>query len=164
MESEKIKDNNLHSIQTLSLNPFFLSLLLQHFLNGYKGKKAEYHLLYLVFPIIFYKPSREFLFSATKKSSIFSMYLKDVNQRVLLGGIQERYSFFKELTDEAIIVAVNEGKISISKEVSLLSKVNYEKIKVADIRYYMRAAHYLGVIFARTNYVDIFRKLGVRTL
>jgi hypothetical protein len=164
MEPKEIIDNNLYSIKMLSLNPFFMSLILQHFLSGYKEKKVEFHLLYLVFPIIFYKPSREFLFRANKKSSIFSMFLDDVESRILLGGIQERYYYFKEITDEAIIIAANEGKISINTKVSLLKKVDYEKIKVADVRYYFRAAYYLGVIFSRTNYVDIFRKLGVRIL
>lgn len=164
MESEKIVDRNLTSIQTLSFNPFFLSSILQHFLSGYGKKQPEFHLLYLVFPVIFYKSSREFLLRANKKSSIFSMFLDDVESRILLGGIQERYFYFKELTSQAIVVAVNDGSIGIGEQITLLNKVDYKSVKAVELRSYYRAAHYLGVIFSRTSCIDIFRKLGVTNL
>lgn len=161
MELKKL--GSIESIQNISLNPFFLSLIIQYFLCGYK-KEINIHLLYLIFPIIFYKPSREFLISANSRSTLFTMFFDDIDSRVLLGGIQERYRYFKEITNEAIIVAVNEKKIAINETVVLIEKVDFGKIKEKEVKKYFRAAHYLGILFSKMHYIDIFRRLGVKSI
>lgn len=159
-----IQSSHIRVLQNISFNPFFLSAVLQHFLSGYAKKDADLYLFYLVFPIIFYKPSRNFLLHANKKSSIYSMFLDDWDSRISLGGIQERYQYFRDLTGKALIVAANEEKISIGKVVNLLQAADYKKVKEAEVKAFFRAAHYLGVLFKKTNTQDIFRKLGVRSI
>ncbi|WP_088044509.1 three component ABC system middle component [Bacillus sp. EAC] len=155
---------SIKHIENLSLNPFFCSDILHHFLCGYKNQKIDIGLIYLVLPFIYYKDTRNLLISANKRSDIYTLFKDKKDNRVSLVGMQERIKFFREYTNQSLVVGHNEKKFWVDKQISVLEKVNYKQIKSEQIRDYFRAAHYLGIILSKYDYKDVFIKLGVTTV
>lgn len=131
-------------------------------MEGYE-KEVDLPLVYLVLPYILYEPSRNFLKTANKKSSIYTL-LVDKGRSSNTAGIEKRYDFFKDLTSEAIVVAHNEGLIEVDTKLKVLKEINYQKENDGNLREYYRAAYYLGKIFSMYRTVDIFLKTGVKKL
>ncbi|MDF9507328.1 three component ABC system middle component, partial [Bacillus cereus] len=130
MSSEKI--------MSISLNPFFCSKLLHHFISGY-NKDAELPLIYLVLPYLLYQPSRNVLASANSRSSIHSLFT-DNDKNINIAGIEERYHTYKQLTNQSLIVACNENLINLSGRNIILSRyVNYQKETDTLLKQYYRA-------------------------
>ena len=151
------------SIQNISLNPFLGSKIIMHFLNGY-GKPVPYPLVYLVFPIVFYKSSRDRLINATTRSSLETIFFdlhKDRIIRESLAALEDRVKYFKDLTNQSLIVASNDENIVIEETIRIMNSVNYKTIKEENIRHYCKSAHYLGVIFSKQSMEDIFTSLEV---
>ncbi len=148
-------------IRNLSLNPFFCSKIIPHFIDGY-GKEVELPLVYLVLPYVLYEPSRNVLKKANSKSSIYSLFI-DNNKLPNIAGIEKRYEVFKELTKQSVIVAYNESLIDFNQQnLKLVCSPKYQNTRNPDIREYYRAAYYLGKIFSRYTSFDIFLKIGVK--
>ncbi|MDR7319699.1 three component ABC system middle component [Brevibacillus nitrificans] len=160
MESSRII--NADHIQNLSINPFFGSQLIQHFLSGYGEKFVPTVLVYLVMPMIYYRPSRNLLVTAKKNSTLFTLFKDDSEKVVALGGLQERVLFFENVTNQGIIVAFNERSINITTEgIQLLRKASYKDIEYTDVKTFFRAAYYLGKLVSKMDTVNVFRLLGV---
>ncbi len=163
MELGKIKESPATHIQTLSLNPFFACRLIHHFVKGY-GKEVALPLIYLVLPFIYYLPTRKALIKCNSKSSIYTLFKDDTKKTIALGGFQIRYVFFKELTNNALIIAASEGRIAVGEYVTIKQNVHYSETLDKEIKDFFRAAHYLGVILSKLNVVNVFRLLGVNNL
>ncbi|HDR7805739.1 MULTISPECIES: three component ABC system middle component [Bacillus] len=152
---------SIKSIQVISLNPFFTSKIIQSFLTGYGKEKVDLSLLYLVLPFIMFKESRDVLSSANKKSSIYSLYYKNLNKRTALINFNRKYERMKGLTNESLIVASNEEAINLEEKITLLKELHYQSEKDKYIKKYYKAAYYLGVILSKVSYIEVYRKLGV---
>jgi hypothetical protein len=149
-------------IRNISLNPFFCSKLIPHFISGYQDE-VEFPLIYLILPYVLYEPSRTVLKTAKANSSIYSLFI-DNEKLTNIAGIEKRYEMFKELTNQSLIVACNEGLVEFKGKIRIIKKVNYQDEKDANLREYYRAAHYLGKIFSKYTTFDIFCKIGVKVI
>ncbi|WP_066313772.1 three component ABC system middle component [Bacillus sp. FJAT-29814] len=147
-------------IKSLSLNPFFCSKIIPHFVQGY-GKDVELPLAYLILPYVLYEPSRNVLRNANAKSSIYSLFI-DNNKLLNIAGIEKRYEIYKNLTNQSIIVACNENLLEFEQKLKLVGSPKYQNTKNLQIREYYKAAYYLGRIFSDYRPFDIFLKIGVK--
>ncbi|WP_053366282.1 three component ABC system middle component [Bacillus sp. FJAT-27245] len=152
---------SIKHIENLSLNPFFCSHILHHFLSGCNSKNAHISVMYLVLPFVFYQDTRTILVKANKKSDIYSVFFDKKENRVSLVGMQERIEFFWEYTNQSLIVGHNEEKFFVDKKITAINVVDYKQMKNIQIREYFRAAHYLGIILSKYDFKDVFIKLGV---
>lgn len=161
---------SIEYLRMLSLNPHLMGKLIQNFLEGY-SKPADLLLVFYVLPIILYKDSRNKLSNANSRSSLESLFQnRDVydnnenlrlSSKVNLAGFVDRFDELKNCTKQAIITLTNENKIKLGSKVSLLVTDRYDNYK-GNIRTFLKAAYYLGVIFSKTTkeYLDSF--LGVK--
>lgn len=168
MESHKVREGKyIDHIQNISLNPFFASKLLRSFYTGYGLENDKQNmpldLVYIVLPLLYYRPSRTALAKAKNTSSLRSLFTDDTNKAIALGGLQARIYFFDKITKNALIIAANEETIGIKKDgLELKKKVDYRREFVSDsVKEYLRAAYYLGILCKKLSVVNVYRLLGV---
>ena len=161
--SEEMKrEEYVDHIQNISLNPFFQSRVIHAFITGY-GKQVPYYLLYIILPIIYYRPSRKLLMTAQNRSSLRSLFVDDVDQVAALGGLQERVFYFYTSTNQAFIIAANEGRVRLHLDgfIQLTQTIDYKKILNKNVKDFIRASHYLGLLCSKMEVSNIYRLLGV---
>lgn len=164
-----VKRMSIERIRVLSLNPNYFGKLIQSFLTGY-DRHCDFTLLFYVLPIVLYKPSRDKLLTANKRSrmeTLFqSQYSLSDNENVKfsgktsLVGFLKRFEELKQYTKYALIILSNEQKISLDKKIILLTKENYN-VYSGQVREMMRASFYLGVIFSKATIENLHYFLGV---
>ncbi|WIM38689.1 DUF6521 family protein [Paenibacillus sp. PK4536] len=150
-------------IQNITYNPFFTSKIIHAFLTGYGEAEIPYNIIYIVLPIVYYLPSRKLLIVAKNTSTLRSLFVDDIAKSIALGGLQNRILYFSDITNHSIIVAANEGKIQLNENgcIVLSKKLDYKKVMNRNVREFLRAAYYLGVICSKMNISYVYRLLGV---
>ncbi len=155
-------------IETLSLNPHFFKQLIILFLSGY-GKPCDLKLIFMVLPILLYAPSREKLASAKSTSRLESLFKSQVefdeniklSGKTRLSGFLSRYEMLKPVTKKVIIILYSQCFISIhGRFVDTNRTVSYKNYN-KSVSNWMKAAYYLGVVFAKSTEDHISYFLGV---
>ncbi|MEK3968394.1 MULTISPECIES: three component ABC system middle component [unclassified Paenibacillus] len=154
---------NVDHIENITLNPFFMSRIIHAFIMGFEKSVVPFNVLYIVLPIIYYRPSRNLLITAQSRSSLRSLFVDNVERAAALGGLQERVFYFYSLTNQALIIATNEGRVRLNSEgmIQLSQKIDYRDILNKNVKDFIRAAHYLGLICSKMEVSNIYRLLGV---
>ena len=160
---------SIKNIKILYMNSHFYALLFMGFLSGY-NKPCEVRTLFMALPILLYSDSRKKLLSANKTSKIESLFNKlknmDDNEKISgksdLAGYIKRFEDIKGLSKKAIIILYSQDKISLEgNKVFLISDpINHLSYK-GEIKSWIRAAYYLGIIFSKTNEDRLNYFLGV---
>lgn len=166
-ETMTYEDNDyVDHIQNISLNPFFMSRIIHAFISGYKKSVVPFNLIYIILPIIYYRPSRKLLITAKSSSSLRTLFVDDVDKATALGGLQERLFYFYKLTNDSFIIAVNEGRVRLNSEgmIGLSQNIDYKDFLNRNVRDFIRAAHYLGLLCSKMEVSNIYRLLGVTLL
>lgn len=151
-------------IQNISLNPFFMSKIIQSFYTGFgKENKTTFNLIYIILPIIYYRPSRRLLITANNKSTLRSLFVDEIDKATALGGLQERVAYFYEMTNYSFIVASNERKMLLNMDglIELIKPIDYKDFRNKNVKDFIRASHYLGLICSKMEISNIYRLLGV---
>ncbi|WP_458411534.1 three component ABC system middle component [Schinkia sp. CFF1] len=153
-------------IQNITLNPFFMSRIIHAFISGYEKSAVPFNLIYIVLPIIYYRPSRNLLITAQSRSSLRTLFVDDVEKAAALGGLQERLFYFYTLTNQSFIVAANEGRVRLNSNgmIELSQKIDYREILNKNVRDFIRAARYLGLLCSKMEVSNVYRLLGVTLL
>ena len=144
-------------IHRVNVNPFLGSLIQQSFAKGYNQNKISVLLLDLVLPIILYKPLRSKLMSITA-NKLLSDLIKE-NEIDFL-GLQERVWEMKKTSRQSLIILHNEQNAIVGSDVTFTSFIDYENYN-ADMKGYLRAAYYLGLVFTKEEFTVIFKQLKV---
>ena len=160
---------SIKNIEILSMNSHFYALLFRAFLSGY-DKPCEIRILFMALPILLYSDSRKKLLSVNKTSRIESLFNKpkdmENNEKISgksdLAGYIKRFEDVKGLSKKAIIILYSQDKISLEgNKVFLISDpINHLNSK-GEIKNWIRAAYYLGIIFSKTNEDHLNYFLGV---
>lgn len=157
----------------LMFSPQWTGKLLHHFLCGAmkinpQGIKTE--LLYLMLPMLVDDTTRKriklninssFFTTFVKNSSIKKKDLLEFKTALLYKNDQIKE--YKEFTNRALIYLGNISEISIGQRTYIKSTIKYQD-EPANIREYCRAAYYLGIIFIKEDYLNIFLKLGITNI
>ncbi|MEG2013976.1 MAG: three component ABC system middle component, partial [Anaerovoracaceae bacterium] len=154
-------------IETLSLNPHFFKQLIGAFLTGY-GKPCDLKLVFMVLPILLYAPSREKLENANSRSKLESLFntkfeieAQNLSGKARLSGFFSRYQMLEDATKKTIIILHSQGDIKISGTLITATRTVQYSIFKNKIKAWMKAAHYLGVIFSNDDVGHISYFLGV---
>lgn len=160
--------SSIEYLERLSMNPHFHGLLLQVFLSGY-NKPCEIKMAFRVLPILMYSESREKLASAKNTSKMETLFnapdvLENnvkISGKIKLAGFLERYHQICPLSKKALIILYSEKKIVLNQNrIVLIEAKEYFNYK-SNVREWLKAAHYLGVVFAKTDEEHINYFLGV---
>jgi len=150
-------------LKRLMYSPFWVAKLLHHFLSGVtsedeRGIKIE--LIYFVIPFIFDANIRNKLVKANKNSTMATLF-NDIELKNHLILKAREINEFRKITNEGFIVLGNKTQLEISDYIFTRNIIEYQKEKNILIRDYCRTAYYLGVVFSKENYKNIFLKVGV---
>lgn len=150
------------------MNSHFYGLLLQGFLSGY-NKPCEVRLAFMELPILLYSESRKKLATAKSTSKMETLFntpesLENnvkISGKVKLAGYLKRYEELKPFSKKALVILYSEKKIVLNENKIVL----IEPIKYLDfdgtVREWIKAAYYLGVVFAKSNEDHLNYFLGV---
>ncbi len=155
---------NLIDIKNILYNPFWGGKLIPHFISGFPERSVKIELVYLLFPFVLYKDSRSILASLKSTSTLYSAFLDNSEGKMSLAGLERRYSSFKILTNQSLIVAANNHSIEISNLLIGKNKIDFSMESDPLIKDFCKASKYLGVVFSKNDYLDIFIKLGIKQL
>lgn len=159
---------SIEHIQTLTMNPHFYGLLLQNFLSGY-NKPCEVRLVFMALPILVYSESRKKLAKANNRSRIETLFNAtddlgnnvNISGKVKFSGYLKRFEELKSFSKKALIILYSEKKVVLSdNKVILIKPIKYSKFG-NTVREWTKAAHYLGLVFAKTNEDHLNYFLGV---
>lgn len=139
--------------QTLNCNSFIVGTIFQAFYEGYNNEFCPISLHYIVAPIIMYKDTRELFTKVNKNSSLGKIFKEN---QVPFIEFQERLWKMRKLTHLSLIGLHNQDKIELTSEVRIIETINYENSKI-DLKPYLRAAYYTGLLFKDFNEVDIYK-------
>jgi hypothetical protein len=160
----------IEEIKVLTMNPHFYSFMIENFLSGY-GKECEIEKVFYALPLLVYSESREKLSRANIKSIIETVYASKRNpndqkypsERVRLIGYKDRYDILVPYVKKSLIILYSKESIVVdNKNIKLLRLKKFNQYK-GSIRQYAKAAHYLGVIFAKTDLKNLKNYLGVKS-
>ena len=154
----------------LMLSPQWTSKVLNHFISGAQSIKPEgvkVELLFLVLPLLTDPISR----GAIKLSKASTFYTSFVNNTNLKGGDllefknsiikkNRQISEYRQYTNNALIYLGSTTGLTISKICQVEAIVAFAD-EPSSIRPILKSAFYLGVIFAKEDYKNIFWKLGI---
>jgi len=153
----------------LIFSPLWVSKLLHHFLSGAqqinpKGIKTE--LLYLLLPFIIDDVTREKL-SGAMITSTFSSIFKNKDTLEIKNSLfnkNNQVEQYHEFTNKGLIYLGNIEMIKIDRFTNIENIIKFQKEKQAINRDYCKAAYYLGVIFSKEDYRNVFVKLGITNI
>lgn len=151
-------------INRLMHNPFLGSEIITHFLSGFYELEEEKNSfstphIYLVLPFVLSEPIREVLQNCSRRSNVFTIFLKNSERSSSLGGVEEQYKSFLPLTRKALIVGHNRKDFKVSDTITLLNPKDYRRSE-KSAKTYFHSAFYLGYIFKKeASLVEVYEKL-----
>ena len=143
-------------------NPFLLSDVIIEFYKNYETKQSRELLLsYLVFPFTLYEVSIEALQRANGKRSIRS-FIKSTDR---LYGLQSRIQEFKDLTNQCLQFAIDQGLIVIKQDLTIeITELGQSVGKNDTIKKHLLASANLAKMFSGVELVSVFRQLGIKEI
>lgn len=165
------KMNEVDCIIELSNNLFFLSNIICSFIKGFSkcdNRKLDMFYLYLILPNVLYFPSRKKLKDARVDSSLRSLFFSRGENFSCTGDLNSRIIEYYSITNEALIIGINSGKIQLKDKgknilIEITEKI-IENSKLIDDNEYNKAAYYFGIIASKMDVITLYRELGVTKL
>lgn len=152
------------SIYKINNNIFVLTPLFVVFYQNLKSNPKNLLLSYLVLPLVLYKTSQEKIKNSNKNSSIFTFLdSKDKKKRANVYGLPKRVQEYKEVTNQCILYAVENGWLKINDDLSVVV-LKEQKNGISSLDDAFKASSKLCNIFQDLDVVSIYRQLGVKEL
>jgi len=150
--------------------PQWVAKILYLFISGAQnqdcsGIKTE--LIYFVIPIISIDLIREKLKHANSRSSFDSILEQQIyDKRNCFINFSSRVESFIKITNFGLIQLGNEVELKFGDFITASKPIKYNPSEYKDSRSFddsdfFKASYYLGLIFAKEDYKNIFLKFGV---
>jgi hypothetical protein len=152
------------SIYKINNNIFVLTPLFVVFYENLKPTPKNLLLSYLVLPLILYKTSQEKIKKSIKTSSVFTfLNSKEKTKRENVYGLPKRVQEYKEITNQCILYAIDNGWLELNDDLSVTVLKN-QKNSIENLDDAFKASSKLFNIFKELDSVAIYRQLGVKEL
>ncbi|MGC1182314.1 three component ABC system middle component [Legionella sp.] len=152
--------NAIHHYVTLTRSPLLLAPIIESFFQNIKPFEKNILLGYLVLPIVLYRASRNFLQSATSRSTLITFCKKNNH----LSGLPQRLEELRSTCSLAVQNSIDCARLIIHPDLSLEyvgnNQYNSNQIMSAEIK----AAKRLAIIFQPYEVSTVYKLLGVTNL
>ncbi len=149
---------SIENIYRIKNNPFVLSDIIVEYYKCSDTKPNDLLVLYLILPIVLYKPSNKDLQTKNITRSIKSFK----KARYRLYGLEERIQEYKTLSNQCLQHSIDQGELVIDDDLSIraLEGFNGEEKK----SHLKKASRNLAIMFDAQEIVSIYRQLGIKKL
>lgn len=149
----------LDNIETLQNNVFVLTPLLVSFYRNLKKSNNNLLLAYFVFPIVLNKKYLGKLLNL-KVNSNMSILTENKN---IMAGFEDRFEYYKEITNRCIQYALDCKYIEIDENLSVSVITNEHLYTDPILKDSFKVANQLYKIFTK-NVVNTYYTLGIKSL
>ncbi len=151
----------IESIYKVNNNTFLLTPLIVEFYKELQWTRNNVLLSYLVLPLVLNKKSKEFLMTASTRSSIHSFVSKKNVENIF--GLPDRIMEYKEQTNHCLQYAIDCGWVSLNEDLSV--SVSNTSLEISsELEESQKAASNLKKVFKDLDVVTIYRLLGIKKL
>jgi hypothetical protein len=152
-------------ILNLIYSPPWVAKLLHLFISGAQQQTAvgvKTELIYLVLPLLATDTIRTRLINARSSSSFHSIFENNMaDKKEYSVNLSERIHSFSGITNNGLIYLGNDVELQIEEYITISKPVKPTQYKTPKDYDYIKASFYLGLIFAKEDYRNVFWKLGV---
>lgn len=146
----------IENISTLQSNIFILTPILVSFYRNLQPKDKNILLAYFVFPLVL---NSEFLEKITTVSRA-SRLSRITNDKEIMAGFEERFEYFKDITNHCLQYALECGYIKINDDLSVTVLVDNNLQIDCRLSKSINLASQLHKIFTR-NVINTYYAFGI---
>lgn len=149
----------IENISTLQSNIFILTSILVSFYRNLQPKDKNILLAYFVFPLVL---NSDFLEKITTVSRAFRLS-RITNDKEIMAGFEERFEYFKDITNHCLQYALECGYIKINDDLSVTVLVDNNLQIDCRLSKSINLASQLHKIFTR-NVINTYYAFGIYKL
>lgn len=147
------------NIIVLKTNVFALTPLLVSFYKNLKRQKKDILLAYFVFPIVLNNICLERL----KNIKVTSRLSKITNDKDIMAGFEDRFEFYKDITNKCIQYAIECKYIKLSDDLSVSVLANNSLITDPVFEGSIKLANNLHKVFT-IDVINTYYQFGIKKL
>lgn len=144
-------------INKLNVNPFLGGIIMQAFYFGYEEQECPILLHYIILPMVLFGEIRKPLLTINKNATFTNFVSQN---RISFVGFQESIWTLKKLTNSSLMVLHNKQQIILRDTVEIRETIDYSNYN-DDMKKYLRASAYLGMMLKKETIQDIYKILKV---
>lgn len=149
----------IENISTLQNNVFILTPILVSFYKNLQSKEKNILLAYFVFPLVLNTEFLETIISIPKTSRLSRI----TNDKEIMAGFEERFEYFKDITNRCLQYALECGYIGINDDLSVTVLTDYNLQTDCSLAKSVNLASQLYKIFTR-NVINTYYAFGIYRL
>lgn len=149
----------IENISTLQSNIFILTPILISFYRNLQPKDKNILLAYFVFPLVLDSDFLEKITTVSRASRLSRI----TNDKEIMAGFEERFEYFKDITNHCLQYALECGYIKINDDLSVTVLVNNNLQIDCRLSKSINLASQLHKIFTR-NVINTYYAFGIYKL
>lgn len=149
----------IENISTLQSNIFILTPILISFYRNLQPKDKNILLAYFVFPLVLNSDFLEKITTVSRASRLSRI----TNDKEIMAGFEERFEYFKDITNHCLQYALECGYIKINDDLSVTVLVNNNLQIDCRLSKSINLASQLHKIFTR-NVINTYYAFGIYKL
>lgn len=149
----------IENISTLQSNIFILTPILVSFYRNLQPKDKNILLAYFVFPLVLNSDFLEKITTVSRASRLSRI----TNDKVIMAGFEERFEYFKDITNHCLQYALECGYIKINDDLSVTVLVDNNLQIDCRLSKSINLASQLHKIFTR-NVINTYYAFGIYKL
>ncbi len=149
----------IENISTLQSNIFILTPILVSFYRNLQPKDKNILLAYFVFPLVLNSDFLEKITTVSRASRLSRI----TNDKEIMAGFEERFEYFKDITNHCLQYALECGYIKINDDLSVTVLVDNNLQIDCKLSKSINLASQLHKIFTR-NVINTYYAFGIYKL
>lgn len=149
----------IENISTLQSNIFILTPILVSFYRNLQPKDKNILLAYFVFPLVLNSDFLEKITTVSRASKLSRI----TNDKKIMAGFEERFEYFKDITNHCLQYALECGYIKINDDLSVTVLVDNNLQTDCRLSKSINLASQLHKIFTR-NVINTYYAFGIYKL
>ena len=149
----------IENISTLQSNIFILTPILVSFYRNLQPKDKNILLAYFVFPLVLNSVFLEKITTVSRASRLSRI----TNDKEIMAGFEERFEYFKDITNHCLQYALECGYIKINDDLSITVLVDNNLQTDCRLSKSINLASQLYKIFTR-NVINTYYAFGIYKL